>query len=341
MKYFLSLCVIVTSYEDLEEFIIYYWAQGVEHFYIYDNCSEIQIKNILTNYFYKTMCTIIHYPGKYQNINCYNNCLENYGKYSDWIFFVESNEFVLPKKHSTFREFLKEMIEDNNTHAIGINIVMFGSGFNEKRHNGYLIDKYRYCFHKEDSKIKTVCGSDFTLRFKNKYYVELKEHCNYYDPQKKEIFNCFHQNDGNTDIIQINHYTKSVEEILNNNKNNKLIKEVDLNKINNEVRDNTIAEKYLPIIKRLLKIVNANWEVYKLLNSDLNFNDPNKYYEHLFKSGINEKRPIEMADKYPGFSIELYRNNYLDLQMMSDLELMNHYIKFGINEKRVANKDIK
>ena len=75
MKYYLSLCCIIKNERNLEEFIIYYILLGVEHIYIYDNESNFPIKDRLNSFFYKKYCTIINYPGKYKQIDAYNDCI--------------------------------------------------------------------------------------------------------------------------------------------------------------------------------------------------------------------------------------------------------------------------
>ena len=77
MKYFLSLICILKNERYLEEFIMYYRLLGVEHFYIYDNESDLPISKRLTNQYYTRMCTIIDFPGKIQQMNAYNHYLKN------------------------------------------------------------------------------------------------------------------------------------------------------------------------------------------------------------------------------------------------------------------------
>jgi hypothetical protein len=141
MVYFLSACMIIKDERNLEELISYLWMHGVEHFYIYDNDSKIPIKERLHQYIFKKICTIIYFPGKPQQVNSYNHCLENYGKKTKWLYFVDGDEYILPKKHKYLKDFLNDYDE---YHAIGINWVFFGTSFHEKKQNGFVIDKYRY-----------------------------------------------------------------------------------------------------------------------------------------------------------------------------------------------------
>ena len=345
MKYFLSICTIIKDEPNLEEFIIYHWLHGVEHFYIYDNESTIPIKNRLKLYIFKKICTIIDFPGKPQQVNSYNHCLKNYGHETDWLYFTDGDECILPKKHWSLRDFL---IENNNAHAIGINWVFFGTSFHEKKQSGFIIDNYRYTCNKQDQHIKTICKPFFSVRFENPHYVILKDASKYRDPLGNIISGPFNTIPGNSDIIQINHYyTKSMEESYekqNRGRTDGLLEYTvpHLHELNNDVKDDLIADKYLDIIKNLFGVIHTNWEIYKALNNDLSlkFTQPDEFYKHLFDNGINEGRHLKIKDKYPTFSREYYRNNYDDLKDLNDLELEKHYIYTGYNENRVCDRSI-
>ena len=59
---------------------------------------------------------------------------------------------------------------------------------------------------------------------------------------------------------------------------------------------------------------------------------------HLIDNGLQEKRPYKIQHVIPDFNIELYRNNYSDLNKLNDIELVKHYYEYGIKEERIYNK---
>ena len=85
-------------------------------------------------------------------------------------------------------------------------------------------------------------------------------------------------------------------------------------------------------------ILNINWEIYKILNPDLNFDKKEKFYKHLINHGIYENRCYHIKDKYPDFNPDYYKKNYKDLCNLNDLQLEKHYLEHGIKEKRIINK---
>ena len=341
MKYFLSLLCIIKDERYLEEFIMYYHILGVEHFYIYDNESKISIIERLNNDYFKNLCTIINFPGKVQQLNAYNNYLVNYGMDTKWVIIIDGDEFILPKNHFSLREFLKEY---DNYHAIGINWVMFGTSFHDKIQKGFIIDNYRYCDDKQNKHIKTICKPEFVLKIENPHYVLLTNGNKYVDPHKRIISGPFNENNS-IDIIQINHYWgKSLEEHYEKRDRGRATTN-DLRVIidnphlkYNKVIDNLICDKYLDYLNKQKIILNINWEVYKILNPDLNFDKKQKIYKHLINHGIYENRLYGIKDKYPDFNHNYYKKNYKDLSDLNDTQLEKHYLQHGIKEKRVINK---
>lgn len=344
-KYFLSVCTIIKDERNLEEFILYHWIHGVEHFYIYDNESAIPIKDRLNFYLFKKICTIIYFPGKPQQLNSYNHCLKNYGHETTWLYFTDGDEYILPKKHTSLRNFL---IKNNDAHAIGINWVFFGTSFHEKKQSGFVIDNYRYTCNAQDQHIKTVCKPFFSIRFDTPHHVILKDASKYKDPLGNIISGPFNKIPGNSDIIQINHYyTRSIEESYekqNRGRTDALLEYTipHLHELNNDIKDDLISDKYLHIIQKLYEALHTNWEIYKALNNDLSLTltHPDEYYKHLFYNGIKEGRLLKITDKYPTFSSEYYRNNYADLANFNIVELEKHYIYHGFNENRICDRSI-
>ena len=109
----------------------------------------------------------------------------------------------------------------------------------------------------------------------------------------------------------------------------------------NDREDFLILEKYYDNLIYLIKALQVHPQMYKLLNPDLDKilgNNLNKYTIHLIDNGIQEKRPYKIQHLIPDFNIELYRNNYSDLNKLNDIELVKHYYEYGIKEERIYNK---
>jgi hypothetical protein len=346
MKWNLCICCIIKDEDYLEEFIIFHYLQGVQHFFIYDNESKIPLIKRLNHYFYKKLCTIIDFPGKVKQMLAYNHCLINYGKDTKWMAFIDGDEFILPKNDKKLIDFLKYY---ESYSAIAINWIIFGSNFNDYKKNGLLLENYTLCNNKIDGHFKTICKPNDVKEITNPHFLILKETNNGYVDCKKNILNLEQPFNFNytTDIIQINHYWgKSYQELktkiekgrADNTEKRKMLHEY--HDYYNDKEDKFII-KYVPKIRKILNFINSSPHIYKILNPDLNKyfgNNLQKYVKHYVDFGIRENRPCTINDICHDFDSNYYQKNYDDLNNFSYLELIDHYITYGKNENRVCNK---
>lgn len=341
MKYYLSLCCIIKDEKYLEQFIIYHHIVGVEHFYIYDNNSEIPIRHRLNSFYYNKICTIIDYPGSCKQIPAYKDCINRFKNETKWLIIVDGDEYILPKKnHWSIRDFLNEY---EDVQAIGINWIMFGSSFHKNIQDGFLIDKYRYCEYKQDKHIKTICQPLYVVDITNPHYVVVQDSNKYIDSKRNIINGPFNEN-YTTDIIQINHYSiKSEEDLIK--KYNRGNADSDMrisllenhHELFNNITDNYLPDKYLNTILKTYLMTCSNAEIYKALNLDLHFSTLEEYNNHLFKYAILQNRPHHITDKFPKFNRDIYRKNYNDLLNLNDLQIELHYINTGFFENRISD----
>lgn len=351
MKYYLSILCIIKNEEYLEEFIIYHYLQGVQHFYIYDNESTVPIFHRLNHYFYKKLCTIIPYPGKVKQVEAYNHCINTFGNETEWLAIIDGDEYILPRVDTNLITFLKRY---NNYSAIAINWINFGSNYHHFKQPGFLIENFTFCQLKSDGHLKTICKPRDVKKITSPHFVFLKDENNgYIDCKKAQLklnnnftFNYNHT----TDIIQINHYWgKSYLELEQKiergraTMNSKRTIPPNYHDLYNERQDKLIIKKYLHDLKKIFNAINTHPQMYRLLNPDLEkvFGDNlNKYSIHLIDNGIKEKRPFQIYHINPHFNFEYYKKNYSDLNNLTCMQLIEHYVLYGKKENRVCDKII-
>ena len=118
-KYFLSVITAVRNEENyIEEWLNYHIENiGVEHFYLYDNESELSLKTYLedVNYKYLDKITIIDWEtSQHTQQDTCNHWLENYGCETKWFICMDVDEFIQIKEEyrkKTLHEFLSENTE--------------------------------------------------------------------------------------------------------------------------------------------------------------------------------------------------------------------------------------
>lgn len=138
--YKLSICAIAKNeHFGLEEWVNYHRVVGVEHFYIYDNDSRVPVRETLAKYVSAGLVTVIEFPGLSKQMPSYNHCLQNYGSSSDWIAFIDCDEFLLPKEGDSVPEIL------SGYHTFGslqVNWILFGTSGHVSRPEGLVIESY-------------------------------------------------------------------------------------------------------------------------------------------------------------------------------------------------------
>jgi len=134
-KYELAIVAIFQNEAGyLKEWIEFHKLQGVEHFYLYDNCSEDNPKWLLEPYITAGEVTLIPWNYKYphgntkawNNIQCgaYKHCMRTYGSQCTWIAALDSDEYLFCTNGEKLPSFLRDYVEFA---ALGVNWLVFGT----------------------------------------------------------------------------------------------------------------------------------------------------------------------------------------------------------------------
>ncbi len=106
-KYHIAACQIFKDEAPyLREWIEYHLLIGIEHFYFYDNNSSDGYEEVLQPYIDREIVTLIKWPEKHAQVKAYEDCIRRFGKESDWIGFLDVDEFVVPVAKKSFPRFL-------------------------------------------------------------------------------------------------------------------------------------------------------------------------------------------------------------------------------------------
>ena len=111
--YYISICAIIKD-EDLylNEWIEWHVNNGVEHFYLYDNCSSIPQQNFISSENMR-YCTVIPFPITCGNpqLECYSQFLNDYGSESKWVAIIDADEFIRVIDGTCLPDFLQQYEE--------------------------------------------------------------------------------------------------------------------------------------------------------------------------------------------------------------------------------------
>jgi glycosyltransferase involved in cell wall biosynthesis len=282
-KYYLCVCAIVRNEADyIAEWLEFHLYAGVEKFYIYDNESDDNTKEILKPYVYRGIVEYYYLPGKKLELHKYTRQKEQlreqirwchtiqYRAYADavhrakyaafWLAFIDIDEFIVPVSAKTIPEFLHDF---ENQAGIELYWLTYGYGSHINKSEQLVIERFQHHSlfqYPDNSQKKLIVNPRFVFlqRVHNTWFFEGKKSVN--------SDCCIAGHDGHSsrhDKIRLNHYhSKSFEEWLLRRKgdpaglNNPLfIEEFGKMQVErNTVKDDMIMQKYIEPVKEALKL---------------------------------------------------------------------------------------
>jgi len=212
-NHYVSICAVHKDENKyIKEWIDYHVLLGFDHFYIYDNLSQIPLKNTINDLGsqYKDLVTVIlhrdEYPSTYSSKQtyAYGLCLEQYGGENQWIAFIDIDEFIVIHRKNNIKKFLREYV---NFGGIVLNWQVFGSSGMKKK----AVNILEYFIHKMpesdpmNQHIKTIVNTEYTVGpgMDPHTFIYKKPYYSVNENKKKTTGPIA---DVNIDIAQINHY---------------------------------------------------------------------------------------------------------------------------------------
>jgi len=198
-------CIVKDENEYLKEWLEYHMKIGVQHFYIYDNESKIPVGETLEKYNLLRFATVIPIFGKARQVAAYNDCIIRNKKFSDWIGFIDVDEFIVPKStNGNLTLFLKDYEQFG---GLGINWLVYGSNGHLKRtHRPQLesfVTRSDQSFH-VNRHVKVIVQTKFVKRSIGAHLFTFSKPYSAVNESGQEIWTSY--SDVSVEKIQINHY---------------------------------------------------------------------------------------------------------------------------------------
>ena len=279
-KYKIVLCAIFKNEgRFLKEWIEYHYLIGVEHFYMYNNNSTDNYRDVLEPYIMKGIVTLKDWPQIPGQIPAYKNWYENYRKDCEWCSFLDLDEFICPKYDYDLHSWLEKY---KKYPVIRIDWLMFGTS-NLEQHNDdqLVIEQYTHCWNKPVNIGKVLYNCCFDIaHFNNTMHhaLEVKWHSitipPFNDTGNVCIDYCHEVHAHEESSIQINHYYSRAFNILNEKLtkgdsayvvNKKKDAAPYINREMNCVRTDYTIQRYLLRLKLLIRVssslfLKTNWK---------------------------------------------------------------------------------
>lgn len=131
----------------LKEWLDYHMLVGVEKFYLYDNDSTDDTKQVLAPYIDKGIVEYTHIPGKKRQMDAYRDILARHSYDTKWLALVDLDEFLVPVKHDTLVQYLETL--PRNFWCVVMSWVAYGSSGHKTRPDGLVIENYKWRAEKQ------------------------------------------------------------------------------------------------------------------------------------------------------------------------------------------------
>jgi len=124
----------------LEEWIEYYLAAGIEHFFFYEKLSQDNYRNVLSPYLDRGIVTLLDsWPHIPVSPAAEHDCiLRAVGRF-EWVGFLDADEFVVIRDNGSIGDFLSQF---RTQAGVALHWYMFGSNGHIKRPSGSVISEY-------------------------------------------------------------------------------------------------------------------------------------------------------------------------------------------------------
>lgn len=259
-KHFLTLTAICKNEAPyLPEWIEYHKMIGIEKFYIYDNESTDNTKEILKSYIDDGTVEYTYWKGKAQQQIAYKDSIKKHKYKTKWMAFVDIDEFIVPISKENIPEIIKEL---NPKVGLSIHWLIYGDNGHKTKTDGLVIERFtkhsKKDFHR-NRLVKSIVNPRlvFKMRAHNGEFIgntlETDEN------GKKIAGNSKHISHNK---IRINHYWgKSYEEFQIKKFRGDVAflnlppkDDAEFNDYNrNDIEDKTTMQKYIKPIKENLK----------------------------------------------------------------------------------------
>ena len=266
----LSICAILKDEAPyLIEWLEFHQIVGVERFYLYDNSSSDHAKDLVESYIKSGVVVWHEWPIIQGQLPAYKHCLQNYQEETEWVAFIDLDEFLFPTEDDD----LRKVLEDYRDYpAVVVNWLVFGSSGHQVRPEGLQIENFtkRAVDEWETNKhIKSiVCPKNAICPQEPHSFIYLDNQLAVTE-NKQSLFGPWSETHS-VKRLRINHYTiRSLQEYQE--KINRGIADFDRPRVwafeaydRNEVEDLTI-QRFVPQLKQAVNWITARYPIVQIL----------------------------------------------------------------------------
>lgn len=138
---YLAVCAIAKNEGPyLKEWIDWHLSKGVQKFYLYDNESTDNTREVLQPYIQNGIVEYNYRPGRKQQLPAYDDCFARHRHDTRWLAVIDIDEFIVPVKDSSIVDFLRRMEKYS---SVEINWLVYGSNGEKTKREGSVMERFR------------------------------------------------------------------------------------------------------------------------------------------------------------------------------------------------------
>lgn len=138
-NYLSATCIIKNEAEYMPEWLEYHLLVGFEKFYVYDNESTDNIKQILQPYIDSGVVEYTYWPGTAMQMPAYHDCVEKHKNDTFWLAVIDIDEFVV----ADCKNVATSLHDFEDSAAVVLQWLVYGDSGVVNKEPGLVIERFK------------------------------------------------------------------------------------------------------------------------------------------------------------------------------------------------------
>lgn len=140
----------------VDEWLEYHRFLGFDLAQLYDNADKPSHYLASLHEKYGNFVKVIHFPGAAKQIPAYAKCVKDYSKSNTWAAFIDADEFIVLRNHSSIQEFLHDVAPDGGSVVLNWSVFADLNVTTKGHEPGPVTARFIYTTPNPNQHIKTI-----------------------------------------------------------------------------------------------------------------------------------------------------------------------------------------
>jgi Glycosyltransferase family 92 len=186
----------------LPEWLAYHVALGVEHCVIYDNNSGDDIESVMRPFIDRDLATYVPWPTVPASPSAHEHFLRRFGPDSEWVAFLDADEFVVERRPGALREVLQRHARRP---AVAINSRYFGSAGHDRIPAGLVTEQFDRADAASNEHVKVIAQPSAIRAYRNPHNFYYRHARLARTPGGRRVLGSFVRPVGDAELV-LHHY---------------------------------------------------------------------------------------------------------------------------------------